>query len=322
MTDLVSIIVPIFNSEKYIEAIIKQILKQTYENIELILVNDGSTDNSESIVKSFLNDSRIKYISQTNGGPSKARNTGLKHVNGQYITFIDSDDSIAPDYIEKLYNGIIEFDSDICCCGYEYIGFNEAYKHHDFLPFGQINKDNFVKNIFSGTGGITWGKIYKSNILLENNIQFDENFKLCEDQLFALTAWSKSTKFCSIDYNGYIYNGKNESSLMHNNNFHKWCQQFDLIKKEESILNKYVNSSIAKECLDKKIKNVLFSLVYSGLNNNEKELRILLKSNQVKYYTKKISINDFKSFVYYFPFKTKCFFIIKTIYNVINKLKK
>lgn len=319
MTDLVSIIVPIFNSEKYIEAIIKQILKQTYENIELILVNDGSTDNSESIVESFLNDSRIKYISQTNGGPSKARNTGLKHVNGQYITFIDSDDSIAPDYIEKLYNGIIEFDSDICCCGYEYIGFNEAYKHHDFLPFGQINKDNFVKNIFSGTGGITWGKIYKSNILLENNIQFDENFKLCEDQLFALTAWSKSTKFCSIDYNGYIYNGKNESSLMHNNNFHKWSQQFDLIKKEELILNKYVNSSIAKECLDKKIKNVFVSLIYSGLDGNQQLLKKLIKENYINHYVKLIKFNSLRAFIYFLPIKIRNFYLIKLVYNILRK---
>lgn len=319
MTDLVSIIVPIFNSEKYIEAIIKQILKQTYENIELILVNDGSTDNSESIVKSFLNDSRIKYISQTNGGPSKARNTGLKHVNGQYITFIDSDDSIAPDYIEKLYNGIIEFDSDICCCGYEYIGFNEAYKHHDFLPFGQINKDNFVKNIFSGTGGITWGKIYKSNILLKNNIQFDENFKLCEDQLFALTAWSKSSKFCSIDYNGYIYNGKNESSLMHNNNFHKWSQQFDLIKKEELILNKYVNSSIAKECLDKKIKNVFVSLIYSGLDGNQQLLKKLIKENYINHYVKLIKFNSLRAFIYFLPIKIRNFYLIKLVYNILRK---
>jgi len=319
MTDLVSIIVPIFNSEKYIEAIIKQILKQTYENIELILVNDGSTDNSESIVRSFLNDSRIKYISQTNGGPSKARNTGLKHVNGQYITFIDSDDSIAPDYIEKLYNGIIEFDSDICCCGYEYIGFNEAYKHHDFLPFGQINKDNFVKNIFSGTGGITWGKIYKSNILLENNIQFDENFKLCEDQLFALTAWSKSSKFCSIDYNGYIYNGKNESSLMHNNNFHKWSQQFDLIKKEELILNKYVNSSIAKECLDKKIKNVFVSLIYSGLDGNQQLLKKLIKENYINHYVKLIKFNSLRAFIYFLPIKIRNFYLIKLVYNILRK---
>lgn len=319
MTDLVSIIVPIFNSEKYIETIIKQIINQTYENIELILVNDGSTDNSDSIVKSFLSDSRIKYISQPNGGPSFARNTGLKHVNGQYITFIDSDDSIAPDYIEKLYNGIIEFDSDICCCGYEYIGFNEAYKHHDFLPFGQINKDNFVKNIFSGTGGITWGKIYKSNILLENNIQFDENFKLCEDQLFALTAWSKSTKFCSIDYNGYKYNGKNESSLMHNNNFCKWYQQFDLIKKEESILNNYVSTSIANECLDKKIKNVLVSLIYSGLDGDQELLKDLIKDNIIKHYLKLIKINSLRSLIYFLPIKIRNFYLIKIIYNILRK---
>lgn len=115
--DLISIIVPVYNVEKYLEHCLNSIINQTYKNLEIILVNDGSTDNSLEICESFKQkDSRIKIITKGNGGLSSARNEGLKIAKGNYISFVDSDDWIDADFIKALYNNLISTDSDMSTC--------------------------------------------------------------------------------------------------------------------------------------------------------------------------------------------------------------
>ena len=115
--DLISIVVPIYNVEKYLEKCINSIIIQTYKNIEIILVNDGSTDSSGKICDIYLKkDKRIKVIHKKNGGLSDARNVGIENAKGKYIAFIDSDDFIDSDFIEILYNLIIEYNADVSCC--------------------------------------------------------------------------------------------------------------------------------------------------------------------------------------------------------------
>ena len=104
---LVSIIVPIYNAEKYIFGLIENLMNQTYKNIEIILVNDGSTDNSLNICNELQSkDNRIKVIDKKNGGVSSARNKGIKESKGEYITFIDSDDNIGEDYVRKMVENV------------------------------------------------------------------------------------------------------------------------------------------------------------------------------------------------------------------------
>ncbi|MFR6064427.1 MAG: glycosyltransferase family 2 protein [Eubacterium sp.] len=318
MTDLVSIIVPVYNSEKYIKTIIKQILDQTYKNIELILVNDGSTDNSDLIIKSFLGDRRIKYISQINSGPSKARNTGLKNVKGQYITFIDSDDSIDHSYIEKLYKGIIEFDSDICCCGYKYSKENIVFSQHDFLPKGQIEKTDFAKMILSGTGGTICSKIYKADIIKNNKILFNEKYAMCEDQLFALNCWEKSNSFCSIDYYGYSYNKNNENSLVNSSNFKTWYEQIELINEISYILNINIDVENAKTYLNNKIKEVIRNLIFFGISENKQLLKSILKEKKVTNLIKILSIDTFRDFIYFATLKAKLNSLTIKIYGLLS----
>lgn len=117
--DLITIVVPVYNVEKYIKRCIDSIVKQTYQNIEIILVNDGSPDNCGVICNKYAeHDSRIHVIHKTNGGLSSARNAGLEMSHGEYIVFIDSDDWIEENYIEKLYKDIIQYKSDIACPGF------------------------------------------------------------------------------------------------------------------------------------------------------------------------------------------------------------
>ena len=104
MDDLISVIIPVYNAEKYIERCVKSIQNQTYTHFELILVNDGSTDNSLNLCEILAsNDDRIVVVNRDNGGASAARNTGLAHIRGNYVIFADSDDYVSPSYIENLY---------------------------------------------------------------------------------------------------------------------------------------------------------------------------------------------------------------------------
>lgn len=119
MNDKISVVVPIYNVEKYLKRCIESIIDQSYENIEIILVDDGSPDCCGKMCDSYLSvDSRIKVIHQENRGLSEARNSGIEKASGKYIVFIDSDDYIAENMIEKLYENIIRYDAQISCCGH------------------------------------------------------------------------------------------------------------------------------------------------------------------------------------------------------------
>lgn len=120
MDALISIIIPVYNVEKYLGYCIDSVLKQTYHNIQVILVDDGSTDTCSNICDAYkLKDNRVEVIHKKNGGLSDARNTGLKSIKGDYICFVDSDDRISPVMIEKLYKALIDNNSDISICGIE-----------------------------------------------------------------------------------------------------------------------------------------------------------------------------------------------------------
>lgn len=123
--DLISVIVPVYNSEKYLTACVESILKQTYEHLEIILVDDGSTDNSKSICDQYAKtDSRVRVVHKTNGGLSDARNTGLKIATGAFITFVDSDDRIQPDMVDYLYRLVKKFNCRLSLCTHTIIWAN------------------------------------------------------------------------------------------------------------------------------------------------------------------------------------------------------
>ena len=118
MDSLVSVVVPVYNVEKYLDRCITSIVEQTYDNLEIVLVDDGSTDNSGRICDRWCQmDGRIKAFHKPNGGLSDARNFGTSKASGRFVTFIDSDDYVLPEYVEYLYAGIIENDADVSCCG-------------------------------------------------------------------------------------------------------------------------------------------------------------------------------------------------------------
>lgn len=321
MKNRVSIVVPVYNSAKYLEKIIEQLLNQTYKELEIIFVDDGSSDNSDEIIKKYEEeDKRIRYIYQDNSGPSKARNTGIDFAQGEYLTFVDSDDSVESTYIEKLYEGIVKSKADVCCCGYTCLERENQYTHNDYYPVKRKEQGNFLEKLFEGTGGTTWGKIYRTEIIKSNDIKFDERYRLCEDQLFALEVFLRCKIFSSIDYNGYYYNRLNENSLVNKLNFEEWKQQLTLLKVMEDVLKvNDIPKNFSEQLMIKKFQNVIINLARNGFERKDERLFSVLKETYVQEYLKKIKIKDKYSLLYVFPLKTKNRFLIKIVYAILSK---
>lgn len=185
--DLISIIVPIFNTEKCIQRCIDSLIKQTYQNLEILLINDGSNDKSEEICKKNQKvDNRIKYFYKENGGVSSARNLGLENSKGNYILFVDSDDYIEEDMVEILYKNLIDYDADISMCSINIVNNKNNYiNYNNSLSNKMIfNQNSFRANMEDTALYYTfpWNKLLKRDII--GNIRFRENLFYNEDGVF------------------------------------------------------------------------------------------------------------------------------------------
>ncbi|WP_395042739.1 glycosyltransferase [Flavobacterium sp.] len=209
---LVSIIVPVYNVENYLEHCITSLLNQTYKNCEFIFVNDGSIDSSLSIIEKFQAiDSRIKLINQENKGVSVARNNGLEIAKGKYIGFVDADDWVKTDMYETLVNAIEKFQSDIVLFNmirdYNSVEFVANY---DF-PDNQLLDSSFIQNqLFSHLIKkddlySSCNKLFKASIIKDNIIKFPAGDELSEDNIFNLLYFDKIKTFLYLDYAAYYY---------------------------------------------------------------------------------------------------------------------
>ncbi len=181
----ISVIVPVYNSEKYLERCLNSITKQSLKEIEIICINDGSTDKSCDIIKNFLAvDSRIKLVNQENQGLSVARNNGIKNAVGEYISFIDSDDFIDINFYEVLYTAAKRYNADISCSG---IIKEDAKKKKIILSFDNEVFEEDIRKKFLISKSLqhcfVWNKIYKRDSLLLNNLFFPSGI-IYEDMMF------------------------------------------------------------------------------------------------------------------------------------------
>lgn len=218
MEKLVSIIVPIYNVEKYLRQCLDSILRQTFRPLEIILVNDGSTDGSDTICQEYAEiDERIVYLKKENGGVSDARNVGLDAVTSDYVLFIDSDDWIEPTYVEVLYEKIEEYQADIVF--QNYTSFNDEdsnfYFHMSNDYYEEIFDNYSVMNLLNDSSEsknsaliVPWAKIYRKEIL--NNLHFPLG-RMGEDAVFNLKVFLKAEKIVYIHKGSYIYRHRGES---------------------------------------------------------------------------------------------------------------
>ena len=219
----VSIIVPVYGVEKYIDKCLNSLVKQSLKEIEVIVVNDGTKDNSQKIVDKYVKKypDKIKSYIKENGGQGSARNYGLKKATGEYIGYVDSDDFVEKDMYKKLYNKAKENNYDIVVCGNYNV--SEDYQNKNIDAF--INNYNTdLENIFFGKMAV-WNKIYKRDILIKNKLEFKEKVWY-EDLAFTLKAIMNSNTFAFIDeplYDCLI----REGSTMNNSNVQRNLEILD-----------------------------------------------------------------------------------------------
>lgn len=274
----VSVILPVYNAENYIQKCIESILNQSYSNIELIIVNDGSVDNSKIIIDEYSElDERIKKFHIDNSGPSFARNLGIDSAVGEFILFVDADDYINRNMIKELVS-MINDESDLVICGYksDFPDRTESKRlDYDFMENNHLNKKQFLEHF-----GVLfryyyinypWNKLYRTSIIIENRIQFDNSIKWGEDLIFNLEYFKYCNAFSFVKKDLYVYNQNNVSSIT--SNYNKFFFENQSVMYRKTI--EFLDSELAytdrnKEIINSRIADVIIASLIHLVNKKAK----------------------------------------------------
>lgn len=292
MNKKVSIIIPVYNTSSYLDKCISSILNQTYNNIEIIIIDDGSTDNSLEILKKYQKiDKRIKVLIQENQGQGVARNYGIDEATGEYICFVDSDDRIDKFMIEKLLKNIIKENSDFSSCLIAFedekkvVRYKKNFNVKNLEGENQVKDSYFIKNIFP----IACNKIFKTNFLKKNNIVFPKVRKN-EDMLFIHKVVLYSKK-CSFINEVLYYAYRRKESTSRQVSLENIKNTIELLEKDKGNLKqlgKY--KKFSKEYKSFYIRAV-FNIYLQGLYYESNEIReietLLLLSKFTSYLSQK-----------------------------------
>lgn len=319
----ISIIVPVYNVEKYLKQCLESIKNQSYINFEVIMINDGSTDNSRKICEEYTKDSRFILINQKNQGLSEARNTGLKNISGEYILFVDSDDWIESNCLAECISEIQRNNSDVIF--FPYIKEKELSQEKVklFNKEQVFDKENIKKIILRRLFGLlneelrfplklenlntAWGKFYKKEIIKEEFI--DTKLIGTEDCIFNIYNLINIDKISYIEKTFYHYRKTNINSLTRNykkNLFNQWIYLYELM---ENFILKNKLEIIYKKALNNRIILNIFTLVLNILQSN------LPLKNQIlelkKLLNEKTYEEIFRSFSFKFlPLSWKIFYFL------------
>lgn len=270
MKPLISIVVPVYNVEKYIHECLESILNQSYKNIEVIIVNDGTLDNSIAKIEDLLKDKRTRLISQVNQGLSAARNTGIKAALGEYISFIDSDDKVKSSFIETLYDKANETNADIV---------RGSFRNFDGnIPEGWITDFNISPSrgtealryfLNNNVSFVVWSSLYRTTFLRENRLEFTEGI-LLEDGDFTTRSYINASVVATSDAPNYYYRVR-PGSILTSNNAQRMSQS------ESKVIQNFINwyESITNH----EIKLLIEQSIYAFMRD---WTRVLVK-NKVKF---------------------------------------
>lgn len=317
---MVSIIIPIYNVEKYLNQCLESIFNQTFKNIEVIIVDDGSTDNSHKIVKKFKEKySNIIYLSQSNRGVSAARNLGLKYASGKYVLFVDPDDYLDLTMIEKMYKKIISTNSDIVICGYKAIYDDTIEGSDKDVIFNRISDKEYtgidVGNMMleGSVRGFLWDKLFNKIHLNKYKFILEEG-RYVQDWYPVFIQVVNAKKISFINEPLYKYRQRGTSTVN---------------KKTEKLLNDYIyatsnildyietkNLKINKKNINKfKVIRFLGCIgYYSNLKNNSKNMYLDFKNSEYKKYNisfkEVIKVQEIKMILKYIAWKLKIYHLL------------
>lgn len=265
MSIKVSVIIPVYNAEKYITQCIESLLNQTLTDCEFIFVNDGSKDNSGTIINEYKEkDNRIKFVNQTNQGVSVARNTGLHIAAGEYIGFVDADDFIEKDMFEVLYQTGVKDECDIVICNFQSKMNNYTVESHYEFPenviFGyKYTQENILPYFLRKDDlNTVCTKIYKAKLITTAKATFPNNITLGEDGMFNIQCFNRAKKVQFINYNGYHYREVEGSATRNTANVDYFKRAVEVYKLElPTLFNGLNRETILKLKSIKLINNVM-----------------------------------------------------------------
>lgn len=284
----ISIIVPIYNAEKYLDKCIESLINQTKKELEFILINDGSTDNSEKIIKKYK-DKRIKYFKNENQGIGKTRNFGIEKATGKYIMFVDSDDYIDKNMAKLMFDKAFSNSLDMVVCDYYKVINNENIEEKlpSFKPTTLKNSPNLLCDINLSP----WNKIYKTSLIKGNNIKFVENLKY-EDAPFVIEALDIANKIGKVNkcLNYYVIHGNSETTVRDK-------RVYDILKIIDRIRKYLKGKDYIKESLDKLTVRIITN--YTIQQRVQKDKKVGMKFIDYSFEYLKKEVPDYKNNKYY-----------------------
>lgn len=325
---LLSIIIPIYNSQKYLNLTLNAIIAQTYSNLEVIMIDDGSTDQSESICRAIAStDARFHYYKVKNGGPSRARNIGLSYATGDYIGFCDSDDLPTPNMYTTLINSILKTNSELALCDI----FSERDQSNFGFPWtsGTVFKDSeVITELASSMIGnstdddrkmVVWGSVCRSvflrSVITKNKITFPENIAFAEDLVFTLRYLIQAASVVICKEPLYYYTCNQESIM--NSYFSYKKNMFESRKKLVSYIQEVINKLDNSEDLHKRLAVTERCYYHECIGNacrptpdrNSKDMRVeirkIVTDAQVIDVFSKFSTKNIKKYIIYQLIKHK-----------------
>lgn len=323
---LISVVVPVYNVEKYLPKCLDSLLSQTYKNLEIICVNDGSPDNSIKILQEYASkDSRIKVISQENKGLSGARNTGMKSATGELIYFIDSDDWISSDYLQNMYKTMSSLDVDVVIDGkHSYVWENGTQKVKKSRYEGVFEKNKF--NLRKTLGFVmVWNKLYKRKFLEDTGVFYPEGVT-CEDCFFYYTVFTKVRKFAIINNGTYFYR-QNDKSLMSQIKSGKRLYDhvrvfnliFDYYRKNNLLKDYYLPFNMLKSyIMYHKNKREAFDEIRDILQNLEYSIKNVSKTDKI--FIKMVRDLPYSVYAAYLVWRGGFKGIIKNLKKVVKRV--
>lgn len=271
----VSIVVPIYNAEKYLNRCIDSIRSQTLKDIEIILINDGSTDSSGDICEKLAKqDMRIKVSHKKNGGVGSARNLGIEKSKGKYIIFVDPDDYIKNDMVEKMYQTANKNNCDVVICNFvtNTKNRNEIKCIENKILYGETLKKYLIEYMISGEcETYCWNKMYKRNIIVDNNIKF-YNYNIWEDAIFNYEIMLRKPRVYYLTENLYYYI-VNDKGLTQKYTDCKFNAAKTMLNKKKELINVYEieNINVHKQMYKCFIWDCISSIIQEKDRDNYKE---------------------------------------------------
>lgn len=303
----ISVIIPVYNAEKYLDECLQSVLKQSFIDFELLLINDGSTDESGTICNSYAaDDNRIKVFHKENGGVSSARNLGLNHAKGEWITFVDSDDWVSENYFSCFE---MEISKEV---DWIFLNLTKKVLNGNDVEI-TFNKKTLKRNMFLEKYKVhphffgPTAKFYRNSIIQENHIKFDEKLNFGEDNLFNCE-FLMNVNYIKLFGENFYYRrpsleglSKSKPNLL--NDEYKYIRLYKVLK-EKGLTNKIINNN-----LEMSISRYFTAIIASDLSFKEKRSKILLLFNRHH----SVLASDFEDNLFYkylIKYKMYVFFII------------